>query len=1006
MRSSSESFGEKTESPRGYSLIGVMFIGLIVAAGAAAIVVSSRESTAGSVLDSRSADAYTVALAGLTWAQASLDGGAGGTALAAAAAGSPQPVGGLTIHPFLASDQFAGVLTPPPSEGVSNADWVAFGRGHFGVTGAPEPLAPNGFVVRVIGQVGDAQVVLETNIRINILRQMPAGLTGCFSGDVQITFYDQESPYDYLGNMRFDGNGGVPLGMSADHDRLNGLARFATTAPVVPTVVSAPPLGYPVGRRWRGTQSLRGEPLALGVENAFGGLAPPAAGTNFVDDNVGPLAGWTGNPQIANDPRLVDDSTASGSGLGLNAGGRVNGVSSGTIAQMRGLPIIAFIGTPGDSPGTFPAEQATDANSAFFHADVNWAPKAKDDEARKGFYACDNHSGENSSLNHAVDVCTKGTTSGAGTALPVAAGTAPNWTASGLNHSGRAFGFVSSIMRQCTGSGDSINPLTGDPWFDVTNNPNGVQCANAFRWLENLGACLVMPVSTRATTSRGTNANRPAGNGLSDDFKGCHPGCLIAVDADGDGASDHPYRSACINLDPNTVTTYGPGVHAASAAPVVTADPTNPYTTDNDGDTVLDWQQWNNAHGSVTPATRDFADAIGNRRVQGGFVAERGNPSLITRMDMTDRGPLGTCQQNCIGYGFGRDSTYGAHRGDIASPGGVIGTTAKPEACTAAVPKDPSGFTTVHCNLDYDLDGRLDRKTYAISSSYREECADPHDGIAWAPAFNISTDNSNITGAGCPNTLPNFTGSTPPPLSAFCNQGQLAGIQQSVAQISAGAATLGSSVTVGAVGEVGGLLKKGGLIDGANWFGGARCHMGGAIATYVGKPDPGLHPHTGALAGLPNTDVDVHGHNDFWIEEECDEQKVIIVDSAITLQTTLNVGQVCGCGVLIVRDTVLKFAADSHLLWRGLVVWEVTKAPAGDLLQSSTGPASFIVEGGTLMTGNQDFTIKITRKDADITAVQNNDAANLKLSFRQNPQAMTDAFGVVGSAIKGVRRLR
>ena len=124
---------------------------------------------------------------------------------------------------------------------------------------------------------------------------------GSFS-DVQITFYDQESPYDYYGNMRFDGNGGLPIGMSADHNRLNGLARYDdnSTSPPADLAPFDPIGGYPSGLRWRGTQSLNGEALASGVETALGGL--PA--TKVISDDAGPMVGWEGNPYLANDPRV------------------------------------------------------------------------------------------------------------------------------------------------------------------------------------------------------------------------------------------------------------------------------------------------------------------------------------------------------------------------------------------------------------------------------------------------------------------------------------------------------------------------------------------------------------------------------------------------------------------------------------------------------------------------------------------------------------------------------
>jgi hypothetical protein len=1004
---------------RGYSLLGVVLLALIVAIGATATIVMTREASAASNLDRKNGDAYAAALAGLTWAQANLDSAAGKAALTAASSGTTTAVAGINVHRFDPDDAHAGVGASPPAAGVSSADWIAFHTSHFGITAAKEPLANSGFVVRVVGQNGDTQVVLETNIKVNTLRSLPAGLTGCFSGPVQITFYDQESPYDYYGNARYDGNGGVPIGMSEDHDRMNGLARYNDSSTSVPADVAPadPVAGYATGRRWRGTQSLRGEPIATGVENGKGGL--PA--THLRDDNAGPVSGWAGNPYMANDPRVADVNDGTARGLGLNDKGLVDGVALNATAQ-RGLPIIAYIGTPG-AAGGFTGDDPTNANG-FLRAEENWAPISKDNRSRKGFYACDNHDGENSTAVHAVDACITGTASATGA---TAVADAADWTKAGLNHSGRAWGFVSSVVRQCTGSGDSIDSTNGQPWQSGTN-PNGIKCNPAFSWLENMAACLVVPRQVagaypagNTVIARGTNAKRPSGCGgavagkcagaeaaggdadLSNDFRGCHPGCLVAGDEDADGTAEHPYRSFCINLDPEHVTTYGPDIQQLRADRIAAVDYAKTAPADTTYTPALYLDNWQHYANTARPAdvstdaplaiAADKAvDGTGNVIRLPGSISERGNPSLITRLDMTDRGPLGTCQQNCLGYGFGKDSTFGAHNtGGAVAPSVNAGVN-----CSAVVPTE-TGTTTVKCNLDYDYDGRMDRKSYAIASSYREECADDNDGLAWGPGFNISSANERINASGgCANDLPNFTGGTPPPLTPFCNQGDLAAIQQSIAQLMSNATTLTS---------VAALQAKGTLTDEGNWWGGAKCHMGSSIGSYVGRAAPTLHPHAGSLSGMPDTDTDAFGHPDYWIEDTCDTQEVVVLDKASVGTGTLNVGHICGCGVLIIKDMVLNFGDGSHFLWRGLVTWELSTV-SGEVLKASTaGFSTFLVEGGTLMTGNQDFQIKITRDENDASVIDNDDSSALKLYFRNNPDALTDVFNGVGAALQGFRKL-
>ncbi len=70
------------------------------------------------------------------------------------------------------------------------------------------------------------------------------------------------------------------------------------------------------------------------------------------------------------------------------------------------------------------------------------------------------------------------------------------------------------------------------------------------------------------------------------------------------------------------------------------------------------------------------------------------------------------------------------------------------------------------------------------------------------------------------------------------------------------------------------------------------------------------------------------------------------------------------------------------------------------------GFASFIVEGGFLATGNQDFKIVITRQDEDATDVTNDENSAHKQHFRMNPNAIQEALNGQTSAIQAVRRIQ
>lgn len=1143
---------------RGYTLLTLLIFGVLLALGMVSIVLVTRDSIATGQSDNNSTVAYTVALAGISWAQGNLTDDVGKSIVSAAADGTASTItaGGttLTIHPFNADDVYGGVGVAPPAVGTSNEHWIAWGAGHYALVAGREPLASDGVVVRALGQVGEAQVMLEVNLLISVLRSMPAGLTGCFSGSVQITFYDQETPYDYYGNMRFDGNGGVPIGMSDDHNRLNGLARLdvntadgagaddGTSTDIdgqIPTDASPTQVAtYPNGRRWRGTQTVNasravgGEAIAAGLSNGRGGTTTTSTkdGKTLIGllNDGEPLPGWVRNQYIANDPRLVDALTldaatpsgTSAGGLGMNPFGRVDGALA---EDRRGVPLIGFLGTPGCGPSSSCTNMATVADTdsdgyddssakrgfqvdAFLNEE-DWAAlttsvnvPGDDNKSRKGFYGCDNHydgSGK-PTAEQTVNMCSLGVEDA------TTSSTTPAWTDMATNHSGRAWGVVAQVVRHCTGSGNSIDPTTGSPWFNASTNPNGVACNAAFDHLRNVAACLVLPSS--AAVKAGTNSSRPSGDSVAiNNFSGCHPGCLTASAAPGDSTATtaiHPYRSTCVNLDPTRVTTYGPDVKdhlAAIAVGTSTAlgatsigDPADTDTTEATTLAAMNkittsttaklkyrapylrhWQTWVKANDGTTPApatastiatektevaavsmANDIAvDAQGNIIYRAGSVSEVGNPSLITRLDLTDRGPLGTCQQNCLGYGYGRDVTYGAHRTDLGSSVGQIGSTSKD--CYALVPKDSatplgtiSSGVAVHCNLDYDLDGVLDRKSYAIASSYREECADPHDGVSWVPTFNISSDNTNLLNGGCVNDLPNFDSSRT--ITAFCDQGELDDINTAIAELTAsGAKTydLTNSTTRTTLQNVSSGVKTTGgtttgvvLQDSVNWFGGAECHVGTpgnitykkldgttvtagtTISTWAGNDItvPSLTSNT-VLGSTVSNDVDAFNNPDFWVGDECQDPQVVLLQGS---NTTFAPSMVCGCGVLILENVAMDLTgtstANHHFLWRGLVVWRITETTStssgnsdangvlkfGNMSSGNYGHSTFSVDGALLATGDVDFAIFIGMQDDSGTVIADTEEESLKLNFFYNSTALTSVLGSNQATLKSIRRVR
>ena len=187
------------------------------------------------------------------------------------------------------------------------------------------------------------------------------------------------------------------------------------------------------------------------------------------------------------------------------------------------------------------------------------------------------------------------------------------------------------------------------------------------------------------------------------------------------------------------------------------------------------------------------------------------------------------------------------------------------------------------------------------------------------------------------------------------------------------------------------------LADGDGWFGGAKCHMGTGT-TFGGA----AHAHSGNIATLPIADVDRLGHPDYRIEDTCPNPVVVRVDS----NANLNIGKVCGCGVLLLPGQSMQFGATASLLWRGLVIWDLKGASSKELKIDGNGAASFIVDGGLLVAGDDGIEIKVTKGVSGGATIANTNSETVKQLYRMNPKAIEDAFAAVKAPVRTIRRVQ
>jgi hypothetical protein len=1051
---------------RAYVLLTIVILTVLILLGASVLLLVAKEASVAGVKEKKNTEAYGIALAGLQWSMGNLSSQNAKETISFLVANQTTAgvvISGKRVFPFNQNGRFAGVPTSPPTVGTSNDTWTSIGKGHYAILADYDPLDPaRSMVMRAIGIVSDGEVVLESSVTLNPSQGVPSAFVGCFNSATRVDWNDSVGPYDYIGNYRFDGGPGFPIAVSKDAPQINGFVKASTSSRT--TVSVKLPSGYPTSRQWKGTESLRVEPLAVAVpgirtadvENRFGGLNRTSLLTDYkgpfgTTDTAGPPDGYTANPYLANDPRIVDVLNSTFGGLGLNVtktdfqfGGLWDGNtyknsidSSKTEFQSpKGYPIIAYLAAPpalatamttatGGTPST--NEKKTLQPLPGLLGQSEWEG-SDDNKADMGFYAC--RTTASTDLTEAVEECVKGTT---GTS-------APNWSASTgpVNTSGRAWSIVTDIVRQCTGSGRAVNRKTGKPWYDKDDNPNGIKCAHGFEWLENVAACTILPpnimkavdLNDAKTNDVAYNGNKPSGDGsVLNDFTGCHPGCLIAADISGDGSidqQDHPFRSVCLNLDPTTSTTYGPG--AIEDADMVKLDsgfpPSSPNwtaATDRVGSLMKVYaampgsggpSNWYTFNRVTTPTVsgagvfKTIDPTTGSAitpGIKGGFIRELGNPAFISRLDLSDRGPLGTCEQNCLAYGYGQDVTYGVHRTPVTGepnpvtvqPAGIAATDTD-RTCIAQVPlhtdEKTMKFGPELCNLDYNLDGLLDRKSYALFSSYREECASPNVGVPYAPAVDISSDNDSLLGDGCMNRLPNHLSSVPPTyLTNFCDGENDATFTQAVSDLSAVARTITPRQLLN--------QNKGALANNDGWFGGAKCHVGTAY-TINGL----THTHTGNVSSLPVTDLDRLQHQDFWIEDSCPNPVIV----RVTANTQMSASQTCGCGILIIENGGLTMGRDSFFMWRGLVIWNLKDRVSRTISLVRSRGTTLYVDGALVVTGGAALSVNIN-KDGESTIstkADPSDPQTAKVLFRMNRQALDEAFRAVQQPVRTIRRLR
>ena len=130
---------------------------------------------------------------------------------------------------------------------------------------------------------------------------------------------------------------------------------------------------------------------------------------------------------------------------------------------------------------------------------------------------------------------------------------------------------------------------------------------------------------------------------------------------------------------------------------------------------------------------------------------------------------------------------------------------------------------------------------------------------------------------------------------------------------------------------------------------------------------------------------------------------IIKVDS----NANMNIGKVCVCGILIMPSQSITIGSNSHLLWRGLIIWDM-KQPGKELQLNGNNDSTFVIDGGMLMAGTVGMQIRVNKSVTNPVATVDKSkvTGTAKQLYRYNPQAVIDAFTAVPLPVRAIRRVR
>ncbi|MBI5494653.1 MAG: hypothetical protein HY904_06455 [Deltaproteobacteria bacterium] len=585
--------------------------------------------------------------------------------------------------------------------------------------------------------------------------------------------------------------------------------------------------------------------------------------------------------------------------------------------------------------------------------EAQWAAQ-KDDEARKGIYACDNHATDTTSPPHkdAAYNCSMG----------AALNGAPNWADNNANHSGLSWNVIQSVVRHCRGNGR----------YGIGSHYLQVRCDTGYKYLENVAACLILPPELRTYVQKnatlggtppaawgpdgvvgGTDnyreddgaPNTAVGTNLAGclsgtttcnqegdfrlDFGECNDACVIGTWT-GSDSNTYPL-SACINLDSAGQHTYGfaSGTNnSATCSPPATGSAHDDHVTASGHTTG--WCVYN----------------------------EVGSNNFLMRLDLTDQGPLGTCDTNCLQrvaeQTTGGGCTVPTNAG-MPAPGDVDAN----ERCVADGLTPGTGYSnprnlvqfsgwTGRKNWDSNGDGTDDARSFALFSKPATWLQHPNHRLNWLP--------SNSTNVWTGSSFADYCDPTSGAQTEMVNL--LDSLSTSAATVFDDGTNTNGAVTSGTTRYVG--LSAGKSKDGADHT--ADCHFTDTVDEY-GRADPWMDP------------------------TQC---KPYVVQTASGLNINAG-GKICGCGLLLVKGSggSGSIALSGQLLWYGLIV-VYSSAANLTLNHNSSGtspyPSSFYLEGGFLGVGSG------TSTNLNMSTKLNSLTAGMSNHIRYNPVAISEAL--------------